>query len=364
MIANKSITAISAAPKNLQLIQVLRGVASLLVLLLHATKNFATVSNKPFLNDFFEFGGSGVDIFFVLSGFIITYTSIKGLSQPNKLFAFIRRRMVRIFPIYWIIITLLLIAQFVLPDLYRSHYFFTPGTFFSTWFLLPGHSMVNGVSWTLSFELFFYLLFSLAFIIPVKKWAYCLFVLYALVLIAIPILGYNFENGNEWVKLISYPMNVEFFMGVTAALIIPKIIARAALPLITTGIILFLAAGIFYNNDHYLVGNTFNRVIIFGIPSFLIITGLVKFELLHKISTPRLLILMGEASYSLYLLHLPLIAATVKLISKLHIQNVVLLHIVLLMAIGLICFISILFYKWIEKPMINKLNAIGKRKSL
>lgn len=347
---------------NLNLVQVLRGVASLLVVLLHTTINSKDILNKDFCDNFFFFGGSGVDIFFVLSGFIITYSCGKGLTQPGKLLPFIRRRAVRIFPTYWIIITLFILIQLVLPAFYRTHYPLSFSNICSTLFLLPGHTMVNGVSWTLSYELFFYLLFSLAFLLPNKKLAFALSMLYALIIITIPLLGHDPENGNSWIKLLTYPMNVEFFMGVLAAVLIPRIPAGLCLPLILTGSLLFLTEGILADHNYQLLPNAFNRVVVFGIPSFLMIVGLVKFELTKNVTIHNILLSLGEASYSLYLLHLPVIVACMKIIGRFNIQNDLILHgLLLLMIIG-ICYVSILFFKWIERPIISKLNALGKSK--
>ena len=364
MNADKVITAVLVPQKNLQLIQVLRGIASMLVLLYHATINFSTINGQPFCFNFFKFGTAGVDIFFVLSGFIITYTSTQSLSQPGKMLPFIRRRCIRIFPAYWIIISFFLLAQIIFPSFYKTHYSFGFTQFISTWLLLPWHSMVNGVSWTLSFELFFYLLFSIAFIIPQKKLVYYLFVLYAMVIIIVPLSGYDLENGNAWLKLFGFPMNVEFLMGVTVAAIISKIPKRLGLPLIIAGSIIFIFNGILTDQGYYLVHSTFNRVIFFGIPSFLIICGVVKFELSNTINVHNVLLLLGEASYSLYLLHLPLIVAFIKIIGRFNIQSTLIVEILLFIAIVCICFVSVLFYKWIEKPVIYRLNSLNKKKLL
>ena len=349
--------------KNLDLIQVLRGIASLLVVLLHTTMNAKEIFNKDFLGGFFTFGGAGVDIFFVLSGFIITYTAAKGLTQPGKLLPFLRRRFVRIFPTYWIIITIFILLQLALPSFYRTHYNFTLSNICSTLFLLPGHPMVNGVSWTLSYELFFYVLFSLAFLLPGKRLAFALSMLYGSVIIALSLWGYNFEHGNRWIDLLTSPMNVEFFMGVIIAVLVRRIPPGLSLPLIITGSLLFLAGGIAVDLNYGLLPNAFNRVVIFGIPSFLIISGLVRFELGRKIKLHNILLSLGEASYSLYLLHLPVVAGCMRIMTKFNIQNNVILHGMLLIMIALICYASILFFKWIERPIINKLNELGKKRS-
>ena len=346
---------------NLNLVQVLRGIASLLVVLLHTTVNAKEIFKKDFLGGFFSFGGAGVDIFFVLSGFIITYTSAKGLTQPGKMLPFLRRRFVRIFPTYWIIITLFILLQLALPSFYKTHYDFTISNICSTIFLLPGHPMVNGVSWTMSYELFFYALFSLAFLLPNKKLSFALAMLCGLVITALALLGYNFENGNKWIDLLTSPMNVEFFMGVIIGALVWRIPARSSLPLIITGSLLFLASAIFFDLNYRLLPNAFNRVLIFGVPSFLIIAGLVRFELNKKIAVHNVLLSLGEASYSLYLLHLPVVAGCIRIIAKFNIQNNVILHGLMFVMIVVICWASILFFKLIERPIISKLNGPGKR---
>src|SRR6266496_5976018 len=82
----------------------LRGIAILLVVLLH---------NFGFMNYFF-FGWLGVDLFFVLSGFLITNILLNTLGQPNFLRNFYIRRVLRIFPLYYLI---LIICLFIIPGI-------------------------------------------------------------------------------------------------------------------------------------------------------------------------------------------------------------------------------------------------------
>ncbi len=348
--------------KNLQLIQLLRGIASLLVVLLHCSRNSIETLHQHFFGNFFQFGGAGVDIFFVLSGFIITYTNLKFVGMPDHFNFFIKRRIVRIYPTYWIIISLFLLLQVMLPSFYKTHFSFDIKNILSTFFLFPGHAMVNGVSWTLSYEIFFYILFSLSFFIPAKKWSFYLAMLYAVVIILLPASGYNFKNENSWLNLLTYPMNVEFFMGVVAAVVIPKISQKTAMPLIITGIIIFLLNAILSNANYVFVNSTFNRVIVFGIPAFLIITGLVKYELANKIKVYTIFLLLGEASYSLYLIHLPLVAAAYKILFKFNVNDNIVIHCIIILIVFTVCYCGILFYKFVEKPIITKLNSLRRIK--
>lgn len=348
--------------KNLQLVQLLRGIASLLVVLLHITRGSSEILDKIFLLNFFSFGGAGVDIFFVLSGFIITYTSQKNIGYADKLPSFVKRRFVRIFPTYWIIISLFLLLQIMLPSFYKTHFSLDIKNILSTYLLFPGHIMVNGVSWTLSYELFFYLLFCVAFLIPNKKLSFGLAAISTVIIIMLPVFGYDYKNENYWVNLITFPMNIEFFMGILAVVIIPHISVKTSLAFISVGCITFLMSIGLYNLNYYFTADNFNRVIFFGIPSFFIITGIVKYELSNKIKVAKVFMLLGEASYSLYLLHLPLVIAAIRILSKFNIKNNILIHVLLILVVGIICYTSIAFYKFVEKPIIMKLNSLRRIK--
>lgn len=347
--------------KKLQLIQMLRGIASMLVVLFHMTFNFSEIFHRSSFFNIFDFGSSGVDIFFVLSGFIIAYANIGFVARPTKAATFVKRRFVRIFPIYWIIISLFLVIQLALPHFYGSLYEYSFARFLSTYLLLPGHTMVNGVSWSLTNELFFYLLFTLAIFIPVKKVSGYLLAGYFFLLVVVAIARPDLTTGNDFLGLLFFPMNIEFLLGIFIVLVLDKIPVSWIWPLLLTGIGLFITGA--YILDHEI--NIFNgsgpalkRVFLFGLPSFFIILALVKMELIRTIPVNQIFLHLGDASYSIYLIHLPLVVAFYKVVAKLGINNawlLVLLNCVLFVAV---CVIGIIIYLKIEKPLIKKLNRI------
>ena len=342
--------------KNLQLIQVLRGVASLLVVLYHTTLNFNEIFGRQFLSDFFSFGNTGVDIFFVLSGFIIAYTSFASIHSPQKIVPFFRRRFIRIYPVYWIIISLFLLAQVLLPSYYKTHYDFNPGNVLSTYLLWPWHTMVNGVSWTLSYELFYYVLFSFAFLIKNKKLAAGLMITYILSVGYMYNFNYDYLNQNKLMSFLFFPMNIEFFMGVTAALLVLKQNSLPAKTLIVSGSVLFCLSVAMNYSGYQLTDRMFSRVLSFGVSSFLLVTGVAAYEFHKTVSVHRIFLSLGNASYSLYLLHLPFVVAGLRILSKFNIQNSAILTVVSLLFVTVICYGSVLFYKYVEKPLITKLN--------
>lgn len=352
----------SASNKTLGSIQLLRGIASILVVLLHITINYNENTGQRFLFDIFRFGGSGVDIFFVLSGFIITYSNLRYLAQPSSVGKFLKRRFIRIFPIYWIIITVFLMLQLALPAFYKSHFDTGLANVLQTYLLLPGHVMINGVSWSLTNELFFYLLFSLALLIPNKKICFYLMTVYFLFLIAYALISPATMNGNPYKEFVLFPMNIEFFLGVFIVLIINRISKNWIYPLLITGIALFVAGSLLSNSDFAVVSSSLhialNRVLLFGFPSFLIILAVVKLEFSKTVNVHSVFVHLGDASYSIYLIHLPIVAAFFKIVVKFNINNTVLLSLCSFVLLITVCAAGIFIYHKIEKPLIQKLNKL------
>lgn len=348
--------------KNLQLIQMLRGVASILVVLLHISINSEEILGYTFLDNIFLFGGSGVDIFFVLSGFIITYSNFHHVAKPLTIGKFVKRRFIRIFPIYWIIITGFLMLQLALPAFYKTHFDTGIGNMLQTYLLLPGHIMLNGVSWSLTNELFFYLLFTLALIIPNKKLSLYLLIAYFLFLLIFSILTPAVTGGNEFVGMLIFPMNIEFLLGVFIVLIVNKVPRNWIYPILITGILLFVAGAFLSNNEIELISNSFNpalsRVLLFGVPSFLIILSVVKLEMSRSIKMHNIFLQLGDASYSIYLIHLPLVAAFFKVLVKFNITNSVVVFLLTCFLLIMICAAGIGIYHFVEKPLIKKLNKL------
>ena len=341
---------------NLQLIQLLRGIACLLVAFLHISETYLSTYHTFFLGNIFKFGGAGVDIFFVLSGFIITYSNSQFLTKSSSIIKFLKKRIIRIFPIYWIIISFLLLMQVALPFFYRTHYQFAGTNLLSTYLLLPNHNMVNGVSWTLTNELFFYIIFTIALLVPQKKYSIILLFIYLGILLLFPILPLSKNLINNFTDSILFPMNIEFLLGIIIVLLMDKLPKNWCTPLLITGVALFIFGAILTNSGKQVFTNSYNRVLLFGLPSFIIILAVVKYELTTKIYIHNLFIKLGDASYSIYLFHLPLVAAFFKIIVKFNITNYTQVLILIAGLLIIICYMGIAIYEKIEIPIIKWLN--------
>ena len=324
---------------------------------MHITVTFSQTYNLFFLGNIFKFGGCGVDIFFVLSGFIITYSNKQYITKATSIGKFLKKRMIRIFPIYWIIISLLLVFQLLLPSFYRTHFQLTAANIFNTYFLLPNHEMINGVSWSLTNEMFFYILFTLALVIPSKKIILLLLFVYLAFLIVLPAIPFTTVNqNNRFTGLLIFPMNIEFLLGILIVFLLERFPKKWCFPFLVVGVGCFIFSAVFYTEISQFFSGGYSRVIMFGFPSFLIILSLVKYELTANIKVHNLFLKIGDASYSIYLFHLPVVVAFFKIMVKLPVTN----HLLLVLLSGgllcVICFAGILIYKKIESPLIKWLT--------
>lgn len=354
-IENENVPPIKPVDGNLNIIQSLRGLFCLVVIITHITINSNEYLHRDFLFNVSLFGHAAVDFFFVVSGFMITYTSIKHAGRPDKLKTFFRRRLVKIFPIYWIIITFFLVGQLLLRSFYNTPFEYTLSNVLSTYFLLPGHTMVNGVSWTLTFELYFYLLFSLFFLVRKKEWIYIGFVIYTIAILSFGLVGFD-ANENVWIRLIISPLNIEIYLGMLAGAIVSKIKVQNSFYILGVGALILVVSAVLTNSGYRLFLNDFNRLILFGIPSFFIVLGVASYETKFHVNANKTLLLLGDASYSLYLLHLPFVAAFVKLYPRLNIKTDWIYHILWFLLILIVCLLSVKVYQLIELPLIKKLN--------
>src|SRR4028118_2377207 len=105
----------STPHKKLNLLQVYRGIAAVLVVMFHLTDMSAQRLNQVTFFNLFEAGWSGVDYFFVLSGFIMVYVHRSAIGKKDQLKSFLVKRAVRIYPIYWIVSLIVLVFFLRVP---------------------------------------------------------------------------------------------------------------------------------------------------------------------------------------------------------------------------------------------------------
>src|SRR5271165_6773818 len=151
--------------RRYQGLQVLRITAACMVLLLHSTLYAHQRLDRHF--SVWAGGQTGVNLFFVISGFVIIYSSRNLLSDPNGWKIFARRRVIRIVPMYWIATSLKLMVLLFTASYWR-HSQIRVANIIESYLFLPSHNSGGGfaplldVGWTLNCEMCFYFLFALA----------------------------------------------------------------------------------------------------------------------------------------------------------------------------------------------------------
>ncbi len=289
--------------KKLNSIQFLRGIAALGVVLFHSMAIESKYSGGDFLlPSFFKIGQFGVDLFFVISGFImITITQMREKKENNR-FEFLYKRFSRIYPTYWFYF-FITYAVFLYNPLWVNASQGNQFNFFDSFFLLPSTILpLVMVGWSLTFEIYFYLIFSL--FIKFKK-SLLVFSLFSWISILILYALYG-ENTilNPTIKLILHPYAIEFILGAFAAIFLSKkIIQKVSLSLSMISIVLATTAFLFlyFNFSPY---TKLIQSLICGILFSIIIISLVNIENKKEIRIPKFFIWLGDVSYTLYLSHI------------------------------------------------------------
>jgi peptidoglycan/LPS O-acetylase OafA/YrhL len=276
-------------------LQVLRMVAVLLVAWAHAAQPIA--STLP------HFGIFGVDIFFVISGFILALIVLRDSHTPGfrPSIDFLRRRAVRIFPVYWLFA--------LLPFVHRVHAH-QGLTYFPAILLLPGPQyfdlpVLANFSWTLIFEMFFYLLFGAMLLFWSQQRAVKRMIAALVVLVTA---GAFLDIGHPVVIVVMNPILLEFAMGALAALIYSREgshpwIGRILIAL-GIGLSLVLRRRPADRGEWDILMNhgAMERAYTWGVAAALIVLGMVLLSPRMESPLGRLSVLLGNASYSTYLL--------------------------------------------------------------
>jgi exopolysaccharide production protein ExoZ len=285
---------------NIQSIQFLRFVAASLVVFFHSTQAVNQYFGGGISQSILyasEFGASGVHIFFVISGFIMVYTSFSGPKADFSRYNFFLKRFVRIYPIYWFYCILYIAFHHYVGHAYDA----SAKELFGSFLLFPGYSpLIIGPGWTLSYEVYFYLCFGIVMALSLFRG---LFILAIFFLLSIA-LGLAFHVVDPVLRVVTDSLLIEFLLGASVAYLI---VVGVKLPVGLSYALQALALAGFLAG--YLLGySRFPSLIMWGIPSAALLAGLVFNErnglLLNWVKKCAFL---GDCSYSLYLIHILLI---------------------------------------------------------
>jgi exopolysaccharide production protein ExoZ len=334
--------------KTIYNLQVCRAIAAIIVLLDHGT----LMIDPDIFHGFWGIGWCGVDLFFVLSGFIIYYVNHKYMGMPAKFKQYMGRRLCRIYPIYWIYtITVIILYTFLFHTKFNFDYVARSLTLYPFHTELAQFPIIPPAH-TLVYEVVFYVIFSVGILTSRKIFLGTM--LFWLLLILV-----NMFTGGSLAKgllatVVLNPINIEFFYGCIIAWLIinkPFSVSRSQ-----GWILLFLGVALLavswvtqLNNYGILLAHHYLK---FGISFSIIIYALSLLEGSDSHGmVKKLFVKLGDASYSIYLIHyIGLVILNNFILSKLtHVNSLGKL------AISLVALIATSYYayKWIEQPLIK-----------
>lgn len=306
---------------TLDYIQALRALAAIMVVMCHARDFLKGSQYEGLAHNLFWPGAFGVDLFFIISGFIIVYTSYDYSS--GDVLKFVKKRFMRVWPLYFVFTLIYiaavkfintngmqgfsynpLISAFDLLNVIKSLAFIPLNldspVYFGTATLFVG--------WTLNYEIYFYSVCAIGLLFSNRKyWFYGFWFAVTLLIIPAHLGAFNkyrpMVEGVGYINLMMQPLVWEFVFGAIIAIMYKKDMfniekARFAIPMIFFAIA--IPACMYatrYNADHGITHSGMYYCIM-----FFMLTSCHKY-IANKIRFPKIILLTGNASYSLYLSH-------------------------------------------------------------
>lgn len=347
--------------RRLDSVQFMRFLAAFLVLITHSGFYVSERLDGNF--EYWRRGASGVALFFVISGFVMMLSSEKLIPQPDGWRTFAVRRLVRIVPVYWMatsakVLAMLFVASQVLhseldiPTIVKS-YFFIPSYNEADNKILP----LLGVGWTLVFEMFFYLLLTVALALklpPLK---------FAGPIVLLCFLGSFFRD--VLFDMRQQPLLYFLLDGVMMEFLFGMILGHLYLKKVFLGQIasvLAIALGMLsIVFDVFRVAFPIPPLVSIGLASFFVIWGCASLEQNSRITIPPVFVFLGSASYTIYLFH-PLIVPIVPVaFKKLGLGSP---YLATASGVAVALAVSSVIYVVLERPITNFLTARLNRRGL
>lgn len=322
----------SGESQRLVSVQILRGLAALLVAVFHLTKAHSVYWDNNL--DAWSFGAIGVDIFFIISGFVMALTMEKYRERPGD---FLWHRYLRIAPLYYIIA-----AEWALIML-ATHKPASAASILSNLTIVPlGPEYVMPVlaaGWTLSFEFILYAIVCAALLF--KKGPIFVFV----TLCALASVGLVWEAPVPLLRWFTHPILFEFALGVLAFVLRDKAIPIWLAVVGCTLLLIqaFLPVPFDPEGQTVVAGVSMEtRLLLWGVPTFLAFNAIVRWMPKGKWVPSAQLI--GDSSYSIYLTHVFVVGLLLQVLPRTFGTILGLIAVILL---GIAC------YLWLERPLLK-----------
>ena len=299
--------------KRLLAVQALRTIAATMIVVLHAQELvalYAAAHSESFVRLRGFPLGTGVDLFFVISGFVIAYASKSLFGTQGARWEFLRRRLIRIVPLYWMALTLRLLVLLVGAELGMKLF---PDTMaiVTSYLFIPYDSLGFGpdypfpildLGWSLNYEMFFYLLFA-CFIGLRRDLAVQAMVAF---LVVGSVAATFFPPDNLAARFWLHPITLEFACGALIALlflrgfVLPNLVRVA---LVVAGLGIWFIPMSWFTDMNVPGLYSWPRLAIWGAGAIMIVAAAALGPTSFKSAWSRAIAALGDSSYALYLMH-------------------------------------------------------------
>jgi len=336
--------------QDLPSIQILRGIAALMVVVFH-TKTQLVRMGKPVDLGFLS---AGVDIFFVISGFIMWISTEH--AKDRTAIAFFRNRLIRIVPLYWCVTLAVAAMALLAPRLLQSTSVDPALVLASLFFIawpnagLGKYEPLVAPGWTLNLEMFFYLTFTVA--IAGSREPFRRGVIVAALILAAVVLRAAVPGLPPSVAFYGNGIVLEFLFGIGLGYLHANLGYRSSRlwwAVCAAGFGLLMVSNAFPELPDFIAR---------GLPATMIVAGAIFAPAIHIAPLRRL----GDSSYALYLSHVIALSAFAQLWRKFGLS-----YLPAFVFIGAACFVCVavgwLVYRWVELPSTDFARSFVRRRA-
>jgi exopolysaccharide production protein ExoZ len=353
--ADRPAVAVAKTVHNFYYLQYLRGIAALMVVYFHALVQLETMGIQSPLP---KLGEPGVDLFFVLSGFLMWITTVNSKMTP---LTFMRKRIIRVIPLYWSLTLCAAAVALVAPNVLKhtvleGHHLLASLLFWPapnpaylgdadtgmllTPLLVPG--------WTLNYEAFFYVVFGLFMFAKPSARLLLLPALFGVLTWA----RASLDSASPALAVFGHPIIFEFYLGTLVAVMVKR--GWYPRPAIAA---MMLAAGVVAMLGLNLRFTVEDRLWAFGLPATWIVYCLCALELQRPALQSKWLQAIGDASYSLYLTHVFSLPLCRLVFQRLTTADDLLTQVVFCLACELLSVaVGLLVFRGYEQPIAHYLS--------
>ncbi len=335
-------------------LQVSRGLAAVAVVFFHTWLIIFEYSGIRIFEPVAVYGFLGVNYFFILSGFIIMMAHQRDISKPDRTVHYLNRRFTRVYPVYWIYLCLYIAAA--AAGLGKPDFSWAPGDMlqsFALFYVGPAAAPPPlNVAWTLFYEIRFYLIFVL--LILDKRLGIAALAVWAAAILILP-------HQHGYLNYVQSYWNINFLLGMGAYLISQRAPPRYWYVSLGIGAAVLLA--VFTHIDVLTIkGENGIYILPIGFGFAALVLGFVMLEK-HKVrAVPAPFMFLGDASYSIYLVHSGVISVGAIVAKKLglfgNLPNPILFAAIFIPAVvaGCVAFVAV------ERPLTTFIRERGKSK--